>query len=568
MAPRKGEGAGRGSGIGGRDGRVSRSSRAAQIAHNPDNQAVRVEKNSDKGYSKAALAGSTDDENNHGEADGRTSPSDYRTELSKGNSKPAIHVIVLGPTGGPREDRVTGLLVRSLATKWTPNSMAAVDAGTLLSGIIDVLDESKNENGVLISGPFAGLHLPHQRAEANGVHIFKKIIGSVLITHPHLDHVSALAMNTPILTNGNGPKTVAALPSVINALKTHIFNDLIWPNLSDEDGGVGFITYQRLVEGGNPMMGLGDERGYIQACEGLLTRCLSISHGRCKAETDTEVQCESSRRSSSAWLLPAERRRSSHDSIINSAPNASSPSLLNPDPPWCAFESSAFFLRDQHTGTEIIIFGDVEPDSISLNPRNKLVWEMAAPKIASRQLRAIFIECSYTDATEDVYLFGHLCPRHLAGELGMLATLVAQKRGLAYPAVVKRKRESMSESNVGQPSPKWRAKDNGKSTLTQSGTKRSSSKGVFDNTAESSESKPLVSVDRQPIHCKPSVTRDIPETEKPLSGLSVYIIHVKEDLSDGPHPRETILEELNNHEKTMGLGCEFHTPKRGESIYI
>lgn len=64
-------------------------------------------------------------------------------------------------------------------------------------------------------------------------------------------------------------------------------------------------------------------------------------------------------------------------------------------------ESSAFFIREQHSGREIIIFGDVEPDSISVEPRNKRVWEAAAPRIASGKLRAIFIECSYTDDVED-----------------------------------------------------------------------------------------------------------------------------------------------------------------------
>lgn len=193
-----------------------------------------------------------------------------------------------GPTGGPREDRVTGILVRSTATDWAPNTMVAVDAGTLLAGIVHVMEKCRSKNGIVTSGPFAGLRLPYETSGANAKHVFKKIIGRVLITHPHLDHVSALAMNIPILTKENGPKTVAALPSVVDAMKSHIFNNLIWPNFSDEDEGIGLITYQRLANGGNPMLGSGDEQGYTQAGEGLLVRGFSVSHGRCKVKAGTE----------------------------------------------------------------------------------------------------------------------------------------------------------------------------------------------------------------------------------------------------------------------------------------
>jgi hypothetical protein len=164
--------------------------------------------------------------------------------------------------------------------------VVAVDAGTLLAGIIRLLEryipEYRDDQGMMTSGPFQGLELPCSTAQANAAHVFREIIGAVLITHPHLDHISGLAINTPILEAGNGPKPVAALPSVLSALKNHMFNDVIWPNLSDEDGGAGLLTYQRLVEGGNPRFGRGDSRGYVRACNGLLTKCLSVSHGRCK----------------------------------------------------------------------------------------------------------------------------------------------------------------------------------------------------------------------------------------------------------------------------------------------
>lgn len=148
----------------------------------------------------------------------------------------------------------------------------------------------KSGSRVIKSGAFAGLTVPCKTPQANAAHIFREILGAVLVTHPHLDHLSGLAINTPMLEAGNGPKALAALPSVVTAIKSHMFNDVIWPNLSDEDGGAGLLTYQRLVEGGNPRFGRGETRGYVQACNGLLTKCLGVSHGRCKQHGDSGSQ--------------------------------------------------------------------------------------------------------------------------------------------------------------------------------------------------------------------------------------------------------------------------------------
>lgn len=171
--------------------------------------------------------------------------------------------------------------------------MIAIDAGTLLAGIIRTLERYKTEPSdggkfVMKDGPFAGLVLPSKTPRANSAHIFREILGAVLITHPHLDHISGLAINTPMLEAGSGPKAVTALPSVVAAIKNHMFNDVIWPNLSDEDGGAGLLTYHRFVEGGNPRFGRWETRGYVGACNGLLTKCLSVSHGRCRQRYQSE----------------------------------------------------------------------------------------------------------------------------------------------------------------------------------------------------------------------------------------------------------------------------------------
>lgn len=54
----------------------------------------------------------------------------------------------------------------------------------------------------------------------------------------------------------------------------------------------------------------------------------------------------------------------------------------------------------------------------------------------------------------------------------------------------------------------------------------------------------------------------------PLAGLSVYIIHVKDNLSDGSFASDRILQELQSQEEAARLGCEFYVPSAGEGIWI
>jgi ribonuclease BN (tRNA processing enzyme) len=58
-------------------------------------------------------------------------------------------------------------------------------------------------------------------------------IRDVLLTHSHLDHVAALPlMVDSVASQLNEPIRVHALPGTIAALKTHVFNNVIWPDFS------------------------------------------------------------------------------------------------------------------------------------------------------------------------------------------------------------------------------------------------------------------------------------------------------------------------------------------------
>lgn len=270
-------------------------------------------------------------------------------------------------------------------------------------------------------------------------------------------------------------------------------------------------------------------------------------------------------------------------------------------------ESSAFFIRDSHTGNEIIVFGDVEPDSISLDPRNSRIWDISAPKIASGSLRAIFIECSYDDTVEDSSLYGHLCPRHLVAELKALASKVTDaRRPTSATKAGKRKRTASSPGLETCVSPRTRRAHS--STISRDRDSRSdaylehqpSSHPRDQTTGDYFGELPDLVHDTPsyngtpgtgvspctgaiPVNVNVNVNVDAPEDDSndtpaippwpdltpfPLSGLAVYIIHIKEEMSDGPRPRDRILEQLRRRGEEARLGCVFHAPERGEGVWV
>lgn len=386
-------------------------------------------------------------------------------------------------------------------SKWSKNSILAVDAGTHLASITRILEQhfptvvqntptssrvrfedsetspsptttssqvESSDAGSEISwrssspqptittlnaGAFAGLPFPYASARANAVHVVREHVATYLITHPHLDHLSGFVINTAAFHNTSKPKRLAALPFTVNSIKTHIFNDVIWPNLTDEDGGVGFVTFQRLAEGGHHALGDGPGRGYIEVCDGLGVKGFKVSHGNCM-KGPGHIHRGSSVQLSEIGPngLPHPHGPGAGDgrSLSISQPSAPGTPLFTGAtgtsvPPLdmgmqqCVVDSSAYFIRTElaphHPSSsrppparEILIFGDVEPDTLSLSPRTAQVWAEAAPKIANGVLKAVFIECSYADSQGDAVLFGHLAPRHLIRELENLADMVRDAR--------------------------------------------------------------------------------------------------------------------------------------------
>ncbi|MCJ1308475.1 hypothetical protein MMC25_002128 [Agyrium rufum] len=593
---------------------------------------------------------------------------------------PTFHVIVLGAGGGPSESNTTGLLVRSTRTEWSKDSILAVDAGTHLSAIIRHFEDhipsaetiqpspitisSSGSNGTfqqpsarrstsqkptkrvaksrgrrtttpskrpdikphlrMTSGPFESLVVPHTSPPAAAAFVLRNLIATYLITHPHLDHLSGFAINTAAFQHTSRPKKLAALPSTIDAIKTHIFNDVIWPNLSDEQG-VGFVSYMRLVDGGNIALGNGDARGYIEVVNGLSVKSWAVSHGHCTRshphwgggaqqsglggpESMGTFGHPGSRRTSTAHISPSTGIRNPLEGA-NFGMN---------EKEVCVYDSSAFFVRDEETGHELLIFGDVEPDSISLSPRTERVWIDAAPKIGQGLLKAIFIECSFQDSQSDDTLFGHLAPRHLVAEMQVLAQKVHEWRigdskdaasGAILPDKAnadlqhdtkKRKRRSIGVGTSHQEEMTAGSSRGRKATRTTRQNRKP--KASTTSPDEDKEMRDTPDTDRESSNrpTKMSVvvgsssrprkgpgnlgeqdddvgtdTADIDdphtsteESQEDLAGLRVIIIHVKDPLRDGPPIEDTILDQVIALAKQVGLSCEFTVSRSGDSYML
>ena len=76
-------------------------------------------------------------------------------------------------------------------------------------------------------------------------------IDHVLITHSHLDHIAALPlMADAVASRRRVPIRVYALQGTIDALRTHVFNNVIWPDFSRiPSPEAPFVTFHAVAVG-------------------------------------------------------------------------------------------------------------------------------------------------------------------------------------------------------------------------------------------------------------------------------------------------------------------------------
>ncbi|KAI5851169.1 cAMP phosphodiesterases class-II-domain-containing protein [Morchella snyderi] len=449
--------------------------------------------------------------------------------------------------------------------------------------------------------PFVGADLPFDTPRANAVYVTRELVSTYLITHPHLDHLSGLVINTASFTQTKCPKRIASLPTTIEAIKTHIFNDVIWPNLSDEGCGVGLVTYQRLPIAASE---------YVEVSKGLSVQAWPISHGHC-------MNTHSHRGSISAG---AER-----------SPGGTIKRM-------CVYDSAVFFIRDEATKQEAMMWGDVEPDSLSLSPRNHPAWDEAATKFHQGLLSTIFIECSYDCCQPDRALYGHLNPPHLLEELKVLAgRVVALRAQEERDRRNHRKRKRMSQGYMGDLdlTPKrsmninhfegflqgegnqyqwsqensiiveansngggiWNSDANSNRRISksskQSGTNTPDPSKIMEfdqdyllpqlspkslgNRNNGVDTVSIAVGQRTPEEVTPLLKQHLPSSaiisagilgHEPLKGLHLVITHVKDTLQDDVDVAANILRSLERLEREQMLGCTFSLSEQGGTFYF
>lgn len=87
-------------------------------------------------------------------------------------------------------------------------------------------------------------------------------------------------------------------------------------------------------------------------------------------------------------------------------------------------ESTAFLVR--HNADYLLYLGDTGPDEIEKSNNLKKLWQAIAPLIKAGQLKGIFIEVSFPNSQPDNKLFGHLTPKWLMKEIGVLNELTGK----------------------------------------------------------------------------------------------------------------------------------------------
>ena len=122
------------------------------------------------------------------------------------SQSPAFTVVPLGVKGGLDESNLSAYMVAVQGT----NDYICLDAGTLYTGIQKAVD----------NGTFLG---PASNILRNGIRAY-------FISHPHLDHVAGLIINSP----DDSAKSIYGLPSCLNVIRDKYFSWQSWANFGDE----------------------------------------------------------------------------------------------------------------------------------------------------------------------------------------------------------------------------------------------------------------------------------------------------------------------------------------------
>ncbi|MDQ6436174.1 3',5'-cyclic-nucleotide phosphodiesterase [Mesorhizobium sp. LHD-90] len=111
-------------------------------------------------------------------------------------------------------------------------------------------------------------------------------------------------------------------------------------------------------------------------------------------------------------------------------------------------ESTAFLVENGKDA--LLCFGDTGPDEVEKATRIADIWTAVADKVRARQLKAIIIEVSYTNAQPDKFLFGHLTPAWLLKSLHGLEEKAGKGSLKDLPVVISHIKYSLKKGPLPQ----------------------------------------------------------------------------------------------------------------------
>lgn len=367
------------------------------------------------------------------------------------------------------------------------------------------------------------------RQDADGFRLASRIYSSVtayLITHPHLDHLAGLIINSS--QKFGSYKRLIGFEKTLKGIEL-AFGGLLWPALASWSNCGGLVERLQYLQ-------VEPFAKFDIPTPTSTFKCVPfpISHGTiglvADARTHTYLQVEKD-------------------------PNE-------------VYDSIAYFVELEHQEKcrSFLFWGDVEPDAISTLPRNKPVWIETAKRFVLGELQWVWIECSYMNSRPNNLLFGHFKPDLLIDELETLAIIVEKFKKMPV--------EELRNVNAVEFSLDEYINDN---------------KSANDEHIMSTDNADIDEDNSHPLSHQASkaVKKALfgglnhaarigynkgfglykHSTSKPLDGLVISITHVKEDPMLGfDVVSETIMRELQGNSSALDLGVKFYRPKQGERI--
>lgn len=300
----------------------------------------------------------------------------------------SFEVTILGASGGPDAGDTQSFMVRPSESKDLRS--ICIDGGAGMGQIAQILAKAKDgprsqlvesyhENDYEVADQFFDPRTPvrfgfpsyivddlekqSMNTLRQALEVYKGV-KEYYITHPHLDHIVAMVLNSPMVYDGEclGSKKVWGLPFTVETIRNHIFNDLIWPNLLH--GATSRLKLDMLAE---------VQRHNCETFPQWDIVPLKVHHGFGVSDANHRIY------------------------------------------------SAVFLVIDKNSGSSIVLCGDLEQDMDSDElPLLEIAWEYIAEHVKFRDLKGIVIECSSSTATLQNELYGHMSPRYLVPALKRL----------------------------------------------------------------------------------------------------------------------------------------------------